>query len=125
MHDALLPSRPRPLAQQWEQARGQHCVSLDGPPQSLWRFRVKPWPIAAAAARGDQSYHHRAGVNTQWAIARLTIEVEAAAPKRKWAVSRTFTTEQKIAILLKAERPGETISSVLRAHGISTSVLFR
>ena len=44
-------------------------------------------------------------------------------PKR--APRRTFTTEQKVAILLEADRPGETISSVSRTHDIATSVLFR
>lgn len=38
---------------------------------------------------------------------------------------RRFTTEQKIAILLEVERHGETMSSVSRAYGLSTSLLFR
>ena len=38
---------------------------------------------------------------------------------------RMFTTEQKRTILLEAEQPGHSISSVSRAHGIATSVLFR
>ncbi len=51
------------------------------------------------------------------------IEAEAGPPKR--ARRRRFSTEQKIALLLEAEHHGETISSVGRRHGISTSVLFR
>jgi len=45
---------------------------------------------------------------------------EAQRPPR-----RTFTTEQKRAILLEADQPGQTISSISRAHGIATSILFR
>ncbi len=51
------------------------------------------------------------------------IEAEAGPPRR--AVRRRWSTEEKIALLLEAERHGETISSVGRRHGISTSVLFR
>ncbi|CAL8975442.1 hypothetical protein GCM10023232_22400 [Sphingosinicella ginsenosidimutans] len=51
------------------------------------------------------------------------IEAEAGPPKR--ARRRRWSTEEKIALLLEAERHGETISSVGRRHGISTSVLFR
>jgi len=52
-----------------------------------------------------------------------TIEAEAGPPRR--ATRRRYTTEQKIALLLETERHGESVSSVGRAHGIATSVLFR
>jgi transposase-like protein len=58
-------------------------------------------------------------------IRTLTAEIEAAAGPPKRATRRRFSTEEKIALLLEAERHGETISSVGRRHGISTSVLFR
>lgn len=57
--------------------------------------------------------------------ARLTAAIEADAPPAKRARRRRFTTEQKIALLLQVEEHGETVSSIGRAHGISTSVLFR
>jgi transposase-like protein len=57
--------------------------------------------------------------------ARLTAVIEADAPPPRRAVRRRWTTEEKIALLLQAERHGSTISSVGQAHGISTSVLFR
>ena len=38
---------------------------------------------------------------------------------------RSFSAEEKRAIVMEAERPGATVSSVARAHGIVTSVLFR
>lgn len=58
-------------------------------------------------------------------IQTLTAEIDAAAGPPRRARRRRFSTEEKIALLLEAERHGETISSVGRRHGISTSVLFR
>lgn len=58
-------------------------------------------------------------------IRALTEAVEAEAGPPRRAVRRRWSTEEKIALLLEAERHGETISSVGRRHGISTSVLFR
>jgi transposase-like protein len=55
----------------------------------------------------------------------LTAAIEADAGPAKRAPRRNFTTEQKVAILLEAERDGESVSSVGRKHGIATSVLFR
>lgn len=58
-------------------------------------------------------------------VQALTAEIEVAAGPPRRAHRRRFSTEEKIALLLEAERHGETISSVGRRHGISTSVLFR
>lgn len=58
-------------------------------------------------------------------VQALTAQIEAAAGPPERARRRRFSTEEKIALLLEAERHGETISSVGRRHGISTSVLFR
>ena len=38
---------------------------------------------------------------------------------------RSFSAEEKLAIVMETERPGATVSSVARTHGIVTSVLFR
>ncbi len=38
---------------------------------------------------------------------------------------RSFTAEEKLAIVREAERAGETVSSVARRHGILASVVFR
>jgi transposase-like protein len=56
-------------------------------------------------------------------VLTAAIEAEAGPPKR--ATRRRYSTEQKIALLLETERHGESVSSVGRAHGIATSVLFR
>lgn len=58
-------------------------------------------------------------------IQALTAAIEAEAGPPKRARRRRFSTEEKIALLLEAERHDETISSVGRRHGIATSVLFR
>lgn len=58
-------------------------------------------------------------------VQALTAKIEAAAELPRRARRRRFSTEEKIALLLEAERHDETISSVGRRHGISTSVLFR
>ena len=47
---------------------------------------------------------------------------ERAMPKPR---RRSFSAEQKLAIVLETERPGATVSEVARAHQIVTSVLFR
>lgn len=57
--------------------------------------------------------------------ARLTAAIEAHAPPPKRATRRRWKTEEKIALLLQAERHGSTITSVAQAHGIATSVMFR
>ena len=57
--------------------------------------------------------------------ARLTARIESEAPPPKRATRRRFSLEEKLAILLEIERHGETVSSIGRIHGISTSVLFR
>jgi len=38
---------------------------------------------------------------------------------------RSFTAEEKLAIVLETERPGETVSSIARKHDLVTSILFR
>ena len=38
---------------------------------------------------------------------------------------RSFSADEKLAIVMATERPGVTVSSVARAHGVVTSMLFR
>lgn len=56
---------------------------------------------------------------------RIAEGIEEASPPREKRRRRRFTTEQKIAILLEVERHGESMSSISRAYGLSTSLLFR
>src|SRR3546814_835351 len=84
-----------------------------------WRALLQP------SARPPISTNISTSAKETRRIRALTeaIEAEAGPPRR--AVRRRWSTEEKIALLLEAERHGETISSVGRRHGISTSVLFR
>lgn len=84
-----------------------------------WRAMLHPAARAAISTKIEPSAKEKAEA------ARLTEAIEAEAPPPRRAVRRRWTTEEKIAILLQAERHGSTISSVGHAHGISTSVLFR
>lgn len=86
---------------------------------SDWRALLHP------SARPPISTNISTSAKESERIRALTeaIEAEAGPPRR--AVRRRWSTEEKIALLLEAERHGETISSVGRRHGISTSVLFR
>lgn len=38
---------------------------------------------------------------------------------------RHFTADEKLAIVLECERPGNSVSAVARSHGLATSALFR
>lgn len=49
---------------------------------------------------------------------------DMSAPSRERR-RRKFSAEEKLAMVLESERPEETVSSVARRHGITTSMLFR
>ncbi len=84
-----------------------------------WRALLHP------SARPSISTNISTSAKESERIRALTAAIEAEAGPPRRAVRRRWSTEEKIALLLEAERHGETISSVGRRHGISTSVLFR
>ena len=84
-----------------------------------WRTHLHPSALPLISTEIGPSAKEKAEA------ARLTAAIEADAPPRRRATRRRWTTEEKIALLLQAERHGSTISSVGQAHGISTSVMFR
>lgn len=57
--------------------------------------------------------------------APLTEEVKPDPEPVEKPQRRSFSADEKLAIVMAAERPGATVSSVARTHGIVTSVLFR
>lgn len=57
--------------------------------------------------------------------APLTEEVKPDPEPVERQQRRSFSADEKLAIVMAAERPGATVSSVARTHGIVTSVLFR
>lgn len=84
-----------------------------------WRTMLHPSALPLVSTKIGPSAKEKAEAE------RLTSVIEADAPPPRRATRRRFTTEEKIAILLEAERHGSTISSVGQAHGIATSVMFR
>jgi transposase-like protein len=84
-----------------------------------WRGMLHPSALPALSTKISTSAKERERVQA------LAAAIEAEPEPAKRARRRRFTTEQKIALLLEAERPGESISSVAKAHGIVTSALFR
>lgn len=84
-----------------------------------WRTHLHPSALPLISTEIGPSAKEKAEAT------RLTAAIEADAPPPRRATRRRWTTEEKIALLLQAERHGSTISSVGQAHGISTSVLFR
>lgn len=84
-----------------------------------WRTLLHPSALPLISTKIGPSAKEKAEAE------RLTVAIEADAPPPRRATRRRFSTEEKVAILLQAERHGSTISSVGQAHGISTSVLFR
>jgi transposase-like protein len=84
-----------------------------------WRTHLHPSALPLISTEIGPSAKEKAEA------VRLTAAIEADAPPRRRATRRRWTTEEKIALLLQAERHGSTISSVGQAHGISTSVMFR
>jgi transposase-like protein len=84
-----------------------------------WRTMLHPSALPLISTRIGT------GAKEKAAAERLTAVIEAEAPPPKRATRRRWTTEEKIALLLQAERYGSTITSVAQAHGIATSVMFR
>ena len=56
---------------------------------------------------------------------RMAEDIQAASSPCEKKRRRSFSDEQRIAILLEVERHGESMSSVSRAYGLSRSMLFR
>lgn len=84
-----------------------------------WRAMLHP------SARPPISINISTSTKEKERAQALTAAIEAAAGPPKRATRRRYTMEQKIALVMETERHGESVSSVGRAHGIATSVLFR
>ena len=55
----------------------------------------------------------------------LTDATAADSARDGRASRRSFTSEEKLAIVLECEQPGNSVSAVARAHRLATSALFR
>jgi hypothetical protein len=84
-----------------------------------WRTMLHPSALPLISTRTSTSAKEKAAAKA------LTEAIEAQSPPPRRATRRRWKTEEKIALLLQAERHGSTITSVAQAHGIATSVMFR
>jgi hypothetical protein len=84
-----------------------------------WRARLHP------SARAKISTGAKGSAKDCAAESGLTAapDDDPRTPERQ--TRRSFSAEEKLAIVLETERPGETVSAVARRHGVVTSMLFR
>ncbi len=106
-------ARDQPSLKRWRNLFDNEEIVID------WRTMLHPSALPLISTKIGPS------AKELEEVARLTAAIEADAPPPKRARRRRFSLEEKIALLLEAERHGSTISSVGQAHGIATSVLFR
>jgi len=93
---------------------------LDADPLQIdWRARLHPSvlpPISTSTSSAAKEF----------GAENILTTTKAADPARDGRSNRrSFTDEQKLAIVLECERPGARVSAVARAHGLATGVLFR
>lgn len=84
-----------------------------------WRAHLHPSARPKISTRPSTSATEKA------AASPLTEEIKSDPEPVEKQQRRSFSAEEKRAIVMEAERLGATVSSVARAHGIVTSVLFR
>jgi transposase-like protein len=84
-----------------------------------WRAHLHP------SARPPISTSAKGSANDCAAECGLTAATDAESRMPEKQTRRSFTAEEKLAIVLETERADETVSSVARRHGIVTSVVFR
>jgi transposase-like protein len=83
-----------------------------------WRALLHPSARATLSTSASSSAKESAAKSD---LTNSQFEEPAPAKPRR----RSFSAEEKLAIVLETERPGATVSQVAREHQIVTSVLFR
>ena len=84
-----------------------------------WRARLHP------SARPPISTSAKGSANDCAAESGLTTASDDDPRTPEKQTRRSFSSEEKLAIVLETERAGETVSSVARRHGVVASMLFR
>ncbi len=84
-----------------------------------WRSVLHP------SARANLSTSAKTGAKEPGAESGLTSTPAASPRTPARQTRRSFSDEEKLAIVLETERPDETVSAVARRHDLVTSVLFR
>jgi transposase-like protein len=84
-----------------------------------WRTHLHP------SARPPISTSAKGSANDCVAESGLTAATDVESRMSEKQTRRSFTSEEKLAIVRETERAGETVSSVARRRGIVASVVFR
>jgi hypothetical protein len=84
-----------------------------------WRAALHP------SARANLSTSAKHSATESAAESGLTSSSDAPRAAAKKQARRSFSADEKLAIVLETERPGETVSAVARRHDIVASLLFR
>jgi transposase-like protein len=93
---------------------------LDADPLQIdWRARLHPSTLPRISTSASSAAKESGGGNV------LTTTASADPARNGRSNRRSFTDDQKRAIVLECERPGAKVSAVARAHQLATSVLFR
>ena len=99
--------------------RKWHGRFEDGEVEIDWRAQLHP------SARPKISTRAKGSAKDCSVESGLTVMPNADPPRDGRSNRRSFSTDEKLAIVLETERADETVSSVARRHGIVASVLFR
>jgi Transposase len=84
-----------------------------------WRARLHP------SARPQISSDVSSAAKDRSAETVLTASVPGEPPRDRRSNRRSFTDEEKLAIVMEAEQPGVSVAAVCRHHDIATSMVFR
>lgn len=96
---------------------------IDGEMEIDWRAHLHPSarPVVGTSASGTAPGK---GLTRAETPAEAPVERTTAQPSRR-PLRRFFSDAEKRAIALESDRPGVSVSSVARKHGIVTGLLFR
>jgi len=84
-----------------------------------WRAYLHP------SARAKISSGVSSAARQEAAKEDLTDTAKSDPPRDRRSNRRSFTDEEKLAIVLEAEKPGVSVAAVCRSHDIATSMVFR
>lgn len=116
IHGHALPAAHRISAislRRWRNLLESGEVEVD------WRAHFHP------SARPPISTSAKGSANDCAAESGLTAATDVESRMSEKQTRRSFTAEEKLAIVRETERAGETVSSVARRRGIVASVVFR
>jgi len=112
-HYAAAAKLSRSSLRRWRDLIDGGEVEID------WRAQLHP------SARPQISTSANSAAKESVVEPDLTDATAADSARDGRANRRSFTSEEKLAIVLECEQPGNSVSAVARAHRLATSALFR